>query len=342
MTGDRQLKRRNSGHGVFFAFCVAVVALGGFGCAFGKPGGLNPETVGIKMSEQYEPIAPRVKEFSLMALFSKMAYRKDLSSSHGCEYINDPSYTPKPIELFEQGGKSGWKRWTMPNACYDVHGLYYETYVYANDQGAIEEAVIAIRGTEGTSFWDWLANLSGMLPFVKTEYEYAKERIVPLIDSLAGSYGVQRIYLTGHSLGGGLAQEVSYLSGKISATYTFDPSPVTKWTGLRLEREIKVKDPVIYRIYESNEVLEYARDVSTAFELPRTNRKDYRLNFLRADVINAHDMSHLTCQFAARVPEEGAEHHYSRKEARSVLGKKELCPQEVLIQIPVIWWAKKQ
>jgi hypothetical protein len=46
-------------------------------------------------------------------------------------------------------GARRWKRWipgrsdAHVEACFDAHGLYYETYIYENDDGTIDEAETA-------------------------------------------------------------------------------------------------------------------------------------------------------------------------------------------------------
>lgn len=65
---------------------------------------------------------------------------------------------------------------------------------------------------------------------------------------------------------------------------------------------------------------------------PKTT--DYQFFFVDSGVIDAHDMSHLACQFAARVPQCGAEHNYSYASATATLNSPTLCPNEVRKHIP--------
>ena len=297
-----------------------------------------PGEVIVRPASSSQGVEKYVDQFALMALFANIVYRDDLNSSErknkACIYIGDPSHRHVKLDMPQGLNGDGWQRWTLPGACYNAHGLYYETYVHFKN-GHINEAVIAIRGTEGSDLNDWKANLSGVVDFAETEYNYAMENILPLISSLKNNFKVEKIFLTAHSLGGGVAQEIAFASKEVDETFTFNTSPVTNWTRLHNDHKDVNPDPVIHRIYQGHEVLAYLRNVTTRFNDERFFRNDYRFGFVKGDVLNSHAINHLACQFAARVSaQNGAAHYYSRQNAEAVLRDKVLCPNTAIEQIP--------
>lgn len=329
-----------------------AISLAGCAATPNWPDGIPPsrdEAVRTGPPAIEKNIATHVQQFALMALFAKTVYRLDIlddktrSSQQACEYLVHPKHRDVLLDMPRDADGGGWSRWTLPGSCYGGGGLYFETYVHQNTQGNIDKAVIAIRGTENSSpseiRHDWGANLSGVVPSVAGEYGQARSLIRPIIDELAKNpspYNPNQpieIYLTGHSLGGGIAQYLAYsFYPKIKATFTFDTSPVTHW--MQLPDEEKNSYPVIHRIYMNGEFLSYLRDVTARFNNRRFNRTDYEFFFVKQGAINAHSMSHLTCQFAARVKEPGTEHPYSHENATATLNSPVLCLNEVRALIP--------
>lgn len=307
---------------------------------------ITPESAVVTYPPIFEEAGgtERASQFALMALFAKTVYRKDIADDkarkdRACEYLAHPEHRDVLLDM-PRDANGGWARWTVPGACYGESGLYFETYVYSNEKGEIGKAVIGIRGTENDTLYearrDWGANLSGVLPFAGAEYRRAKLYVIPVIDELAKKTRPDgkpiEIFLTGHSLGGGIAQYIAYLSPNVSATFTFNTSPVTHW--FQLQEEEKKRDPIIYRIYMGKEILSYVREVTSRFNIRRYNRSDYEFFFVDTGIVGAHDISHLTCQFAARVPRCGAEHGYSYADATATLTSPTLCPNEIRKHIP--------
>ena len=157
------------------------------------------------------------RQFALMALFSKTSYRKDIVNNKvreksACEYLAQPGHRDVLLDM-PSDANGYWARWTKPGSCYNEGGLYFETYVFRNTQGSIEMAVIGIRGTENTTLHemrnDWGSNVSGIIPQAGSEYERAEQYMAPVINELASARDTGgksiKIYVTGHSLGGGIA-----------------------------------------------------------------------------------------------------------------------------------------
>lgn len=76
------------------------------------------------------------------------------------------------------------------------------------------------------------------------------------------------LYSTGHSLGGGLAQQFAYALPlddgvpRVKAVYAFDPSPVTGYFSVpRALRNENERNLFIDRVYERGEILALARSL---------------------------------------------------------------------------------
>lgn len=270
--------------------------------------------------------------FGLMALFAEVAYRRDRGDSvkdgEGCRYLDG---SPGQ-ESFGMPG--GWKRWVpppLPGAappCFDGSGLYYETYIYEDEVSA--EAVIAFRGTEnrkGQYLTDWGSNVSAALGFEPKQYALANELVPSLVGRLRRHFEANgkevKIYVTGHSLGGGLAQQAGYLTKDIREVFTFNTSPVTNWSHMRMRRVIRNAYPTFHRIYHGGEFLEKVRFVSTSFTGARYGRHDIGLQLQERAGGKGHSMSIIACNFArligSRNPARDAEHHYPVQYIREVV-----------------------
>lgn len=133
--------------------------------------------------------------------------------------------------------------WTSVYAKYGDHGFYAETFV-KKEKGKITAIVIAFRGTERWSPKDWAAG-----NIVNVQQGDANEYVGEII----AKFGRLRvpIELTGHSLGGGLAQNVSNNLGRTAIV--FDSSPAD---GFEYAGSVGGK---IFRIYEEGEILDWIR-----------------------------------------------------------------------------------
>jgi hypothetical protein len=294
------------------------------------------------------------RKFGVFALFAGVVYRDDYAPEErdgfGCGYLQ-PSADPKRIEfgmprdLKGADKVSGWKRW-IPVAvhpsvdpCFDRDGLYYETYVLQNTDGELVSAVIAFRGTENRSgqYWtDWRSNFAAAFGLEPEQYAMARERIPRLAAALKerlkkDSSGGVDLFAVGHSLGGGLAQQAGFLAPEIRQVITFNTTPVTNWTHLRLDKAVRKAYPTIYRIYHGGEILEKLRFLSTSFTQTRYARHDIGLQFEGRQAFAGHSMQVIMCNMAKIVAQQGAlleaEHHYPLSYIRGeVLALKSLCP----------------
>jgi hypothetical protein len=292
--------------------------------------------------------------FGLMALFAHVSYRDDLlkkdreftktgelkyekiveaNYESACDYLQPDTPLPThgmPYFLSSDASFSTgrWSRWRGSNKiesepCYNHEGLFYETYVYIS-ANKIQEAVIAFRGTEnnGAQFWhDWRSNLASFFGFEPEQYKIASKNIPKVIRALKETSPDIRIYATGHSLGGGLAQQAGYLSRDIKEVFTFNTSPVTNWTRLALDGNVENAYPIIHRIYNGGEVLGGIRSVSTLFTKARYGRHDIGIQVKPKQLIAGHSMTLLSCHLACLIEDsdESARHHFSPNYIRSEL-----------------------
>jgi hypothetical protein len=169
---------------------------------------------------------------------------------------------------------------------------------------------VAFGGTVATSIADWRANLRWVLPKHKDEYTLTVGSFVP--DFVRVLEGLMLptppiIWSTGHSLGGGLAQQFAYalpdelsaeglVMPKVIQVYAFDPSPVTgfyslkKATRTRNAHELKTD-----RVFERGEILASLRSLLALITPPsRANPavRAVRYNYLGITwPIHAHSIS---------------------------------------------------
>lgn len=257
------------------------------------------------------------ERLTLMALFAKATYRHDLGRQR---------LTPhSPCLGMESryGMPEGWRRWpggqvTAGEAavagCIDSStGLYAEVYMHeVSGRGAaalleaprIDEVVIAFRGTENDNGFqgvrDWATNLqvfvTGMEP---AQFIEAKAYLAQVRDALVqrpdGTGARPRFFVTGHSLGGGLAQQAAYVEPLVDAAYAFNSTPVTNWSWSVLKNELRQPDPLIYRISHRREALGLVRRLSGHFITRPPRRVDIEMEFTQGSRVDLHEMAILTC-----------------------------------------------
>lgn len=170
---------------------------------------------------------------------------------------------------------------------------------------ACKQAVVVYRGTVASSVDDWLANfhwLHRLTPF-DDYYDQARGSIASTV-AVAERLGCAgRIIAAGHSLGGGLAQHVSYANKNIKTVYAFDPSFVIGTTdlnmlGLDIHREGRKFDYV----YEYGEILAFPRFIGrifSPFSACNPRIRTVRFNTLTGSLINQHRIGELADKLTA-------------------------------------------
>ena len=160
-------------------------------------------------------------------------------------------------------------------------GLAFEEYHRKNKHGKLVEIAIAFKGTDFSELNDWKANLSLLEP---QQYRQARDFIEEVLARPDVSENV-KITVTGHSLGGGIALNMSLLYPSVDAV-TFNQSP----RGFYDVEVLPENDREL--IYETGEVLAFVR-VPWYFKLNDFNETYF--NYLDFKVwanpfINEHSM----------------------------------------------------
>ena len=129
-----------------------------------------------------------------------------MASKYDLARISDSVYS-------ETGAPAGWNRLSIPSLTNDAG--YYGA-AFRND--ATGEIVVAHRGTEALSFdGDWTSNIQMGRDRLPDQYQYARE----FLDRVQRDNAGAEVTITGHSLGGALAQLTAAETG-LNAT-TFNP-----------------------------------------------------------------------------------------------------------------------
>ncbi|NUR13335.1 MAG: hypothetical protein HOQ20_16055 [Bradyrhizobium sp.] len=187
-------------------------------------------------------------------------------------------------------------------------------------RGACSEVSIAFRGTMGFSGGDWFSNLSRFGSPYDDYYKQLQRNVdtimrqIQNLDCYKRAARKPQIVSTGHSLGAGLAQFVALAtkSGgpRIAKVLAFDPSPVT---GAHLVNKALLAENarhlVIDRVYESGEVLSYARAAVQEYPQARSRCnpqvRTVEVKAARGSLIGLHGVELLATNLADLTYNEG-------------------------------------
>jgi hypothetical protein len=189
--------------------------------------------------------------------------------------------TPIPTPNVDgQLNDAGWTRWThFPDPKLEAEMTISHLRAEVWQREASSSVAVAFGGTVATSGKDWLSNFRWFIPHHKDEYTEIVSRFGP---DFVASFALRRqnpenaflanasIFSTGHSLGGGLAQQFAYSLPadpsvpRIFEVFAFDPSPVTGYFSVDpVLRDTNKVGLQIGRIYERGEILAILRSFTS-------------------------------------------------------------------------------
>lgn len=205
-----------------------------------------------------------------------------------------PDKEPSRIDARQILEKEGWsicRGFPGTDLQNRMNAVHLRAEVWTNrSKGSV---VVAFGGTVFSSLKDWKSNLHWLNPFQHDEYSLIVSEFGP---EFAKAFAQQEempgweflrsatLYSTGHSLGGGLAEEFAYsLPGshpgvpRVSKVYAFDPSPVTGFASVkRATRDANKQGLQIDRIYERGEVLAIVRSITSTIHKPPSANPEVR------------------------------------------------------------------
>ncbi|MEP6874010.1 MAG: hypothetical protein ABI887_06560 [Burkholderiales bacterium] len=201
----------------------------------------------------------------------------------------------------------------------DVHNLRIQLWGRKPpDSTRIEELVVVFRGTEARHGQDWYANLRWLMPWRVDHYTLTSGTIATELQAwlqekiAAGDVAPDvKLVATGHSLGGGLAQQMAYAfraptnagTLRFDRVYAFDPSPVTGW--VHTDQDLRKRNASglqTDRILEDGEALSYLRTVLGIFLQPSGADpaiRGVKFNFKHSyNPFSNHSMRLIACSLA--------------------------------------------
>jgi hypothetical protein len=331
---------RSVARGSILRACLAIAVALLSGCAFQASDVVLIREPGNRLYSDPQPVRDEARQLADYAAMSANAYdsvwrdsttlprpRAVTSAGVDPEAVRRCEADPTPLPL------DGWMRWSKPkfafpsqaliDESYEV-GLFFEVWEKLNVDPPL--IAIAFRGTEGDSWRDWATNFQWLLKWLpgwKDQYEVVRNGVrQELIAELAKrlrepdlASRKPRIVTTGHSLGGGLAQQLAYALldeasppaiPAIAEVFAFDSSPVTGWYSVRDDlRHRNAEHLRIERVFEHGEALAFVRLLFSYLYPPSATAPaiaEVRFNFNQSwNPFGDHGMRGLAChlQFEA-------------------------------------------
>ncbi|WEL57606.1 hypothetical protein PZ739_10775 [Pseudomonas kermanshahensis] len=200
--------------------------------------------------------------------------------------------------------------------------LFFSVWEFRGSQSSdkVTEVAIVFRGTEADQRQDWFSNARWFIPtWLRGEDQYdvaknelAKEFEAEIQKRIAEHKLPATVKITsvGHSLGGGLAQQLAYALPrsaphpvKVSKVIAFNSSPVTGWLSTaNPPRDENTKGLEIDRVFEHGEALAYVRLPINIIVPP--NKRDSYVKDLRFNLrvvpggVSNHGSQFFACRLA--------------------------------------------
>jgi hypothetical protein len=254
-----------------------------------------------------QPVRPEAQKDQDFARLSESAYEKMKADK------SRQTSTVSAVDTALRG--EGWVPW--PNFPDDglqqeIVNAHLRVQVWTNPSR--DAVAVAFGGTVLESGKDWRSNFRWFIPHHEDEYTEIVRRFAPAFATEFLKRKEQRewaflqhasIYATGHSLGGGLAQQFAYSLPKnptgphVAQVFAFDPSPVTGYYSVEKSiREYNERGLKIDRIYERGEVLAILRSLTNFLYKPSAANPTVRhvryALFCSSNPITGHSIADLT------------------------------------------------
>jgi hypothetical protein len=269
------------------------------------------------------PIAPFAEQHREFAWLSVAAYQQTpAGQEHTRKEMTEPAQegvpiSPDPLPPLTAAGWTLWKTFPDNELLKKIKNSHLRVQVW--ERAEPPAVAVAFGGTVFNNHADWRANLRWFLLGRKgDEYTEVVQTFAPAFDlelkRRAGAMDTTRLcklelYSTGHSLGGGLAQQFSYSLPldrikPVKQVYAFDPSPVTGF--FSVERKLRIENKkglLIDRIYERGEILALLRSFTSLLINPSAKDaaiRGVRYSLFRAwNPIAAHSIDELAAKLDA-------------------------------------------
>jgi hypothetical protein len=255
-----------------------------------------------------QPVGPEARKDLEYAWLSQAAYQRIPGAQQ-----NDPAGCPDADSALRERGWVRWEGFPDTELLQEISVSHLRVEVWVNPNRKI--VAVAFGGTVFKSGKDWKSNLRWFIPFHDDEYTEIVKKFCPAFttefakreqESQWAFLKDAEIFSTGHSLGGGLAQQFAYALPihadvpRVTRVFAFDPSPVTGYYGLpRAIRAYNGKNLAINRIYERGEILAILRSLESFVYRPTAKEpviRQVRYNLLPThNPITGHSIAELAC-----------------------------------------------
>lgn len=221
----------------------------------------------------------------------------------------------------------GWYAWTQfpgPSLAKKAEKakLFFSVWEHRTGNGAadISEVAIVFRGTEADQRQDWFSNARWFIPTWlrgEDQYDVTRDLVARVFEEEIQTRIRQqrlpvdvKVVALGHSLGGGLAQQLAYAMPRsnghlvtVSKVIAFNSSPVTGYySTANPPRDDNTQGLEIDRVFEHGEALAYTRMLINIVVPPykrASHVRDLRFNLMtKPGGVANHGSQFFACRFA--------------------------------------------